>query len=132
MATDVTPVKPHTGSIQNYNTAVRASSGDSRSAYQQDLLGYIEYRSQKPIKAYETWSITGIDAVVKTIEESIRAGNDLKEFQQNVRDKVEEKYLYPQLVSMHLFQPNTPHIGVYITAKYIPYNRGCSSDKNRI
>ncbi|KAG1830949.1 hypothetical protein DFJ58DRAFT_736804 [Suillus subalutaceus] len=100
MGTDVTPVKPHTGSIQNYSAAGRASSGDSRAAYQQDLLGNIEYRSQKPINAYATWSITSIDTVVKTIEESIRAGNDLNEFQQNVWDKVEEKYLYPQLQSI--------------------------------
>lgn len=78
------------------------------------------------------WSITSIDAVVKTIEESIRAGNDFKEFQQNVQNKVEENYLYPQLVSMHLFKLDTPYVGGYTTAKYILYNQGCSSNKNRI
>ncbi|KAG0693251.1 hypothetical protein DFH29DRAFT_1084317 [Suillus ampliporus] len=74
-----------------------ASSGNSRAAYQQDLLGHIEYQSSKLIKAYDKWSVTGIDTVIHTIEASIRAGDDLSEFQQNVRDKVDEKHLYPQL-----------------------------------
>ncbi|KAG2340041.1 hypothetical protein BDR05DRAFT_950677 [Suillus weaverae] len=87
IATNVTP---------NYN-AVRASSGDSCTEYQQDLLGHIKYRSQKPINAYKTWLITNIDAVIQTITKDIRAGDDLKDFQQNIYDKVDKKYLYLQL-----------------------------------
>ncbi|KAG1720084.1 hypothetical protein EDB19DRAFT_1836220 [Suillus lakei] len=73
------------------------ASGDSRTTYQQDLLGHIEYRSTKPIKAYEKWFITGIDTVIKAIETTIKASHDLAEFQQRVEDNADEKYLYSSL-----------------------------------
>ncbi|KAG1728435.1 hypothetical protein EDB19DRAFT_1832744 [Suillus lakei] len=73
------------------------ASGDSRTTYQQDLLGHIEYRSIKPIKAYEKWFITGIDTVIKAIETTIKASHDLAEFQQRVEDNADEKYLYSSL-----------------------------------
>ncbi|KAG2335520.1 hypothetical protein BDR05DRAFT_1006731 [Suillus weaverae] len=71
--------------------------GDSRTTYQPDLLGHIEYQSAKPIKAYEKWSITSIDTVIKPIVTIIRASPDLAEFCQSVRDSADEKYLYSPL-----------------------------------
>ncbi|KAG2036491.1 hypothetical protein BDR03DRAFT_982941 [Suillus americanus] len=73
------------------------ASGDSRTTYQQDLLGHIEYRSTKPIKAYEKWSITSIDTIIKAIEVTIRASRDLAQFRQSVQDNADEKYLYSSL-----------------------------------
>ncbi|KAG2140711.1 hypothetical protein BD769DRAFT_116374 [Suillus cothurnatus] len=71
--------------------------GDSRTTYQQDLIGRIEYRSAKPIKAYEKWSIASVDTVIKSIETIIRASPDLAQFCQSVRDGSHETYLYPPL-----------------------------------
>ncbi|KAG2065797.1 hypothetical protein BDR04DRAFT_1107862 [Suillus decipiens] len=76
------------------------ASGDSRTTYQQDLLGHVEYRSTKPIKAYEKWSITSADTIIKTIEVTIRASRDLAQFRQSVQDKADEKYLYSSLQSI--------------------------------
>ncbi|KAG2132092.1 hypothetical protein DEU56DRAFT_889432 [Suillus clintonianus] len=70
---------------------------DFDTAYHLDLLGHIEYRSAKPIKAYEKWFITSIDTVIKPIETTIRASDDLAEFRQNVKDGVDEEYLYSPL-----------------------------------
>ncbi|OJA13989.1 hypothetical protein AZE42_04604, partial [Rhizopogon vesiculosus] len=96
MSSQYTPVKPHAGSIQNFNV-VRASSEDSRTTYAGDLVGRIEYRSAKPINSYQHWSIANIDTVVKTIETKIRQEDDLTRFLQNVRDKLNERELYEPL-----------------------------------
>ncbi|OAX34308.1 hypothetical protein K503DRAFT_869005 [Rhizopogon vinicolor AM-OR11-026] len=88
MSSQYTPVKPHAGSIQNFNV-VRASSGD--------LVGHIEYRSAKPINSYQHWSIASIDTIVNTIETKIRQEDDLARFLQNVRDELHEAELYEPL-----------------------------------
>ncbi|KAG1719222.1 hypothetical protein EDB19DRAFT_1861120 [Suillus lakei] len=89
-------MKPHAGSMQNFST-VMAPPGDSRTTYQQDLLGRIDYRSAKPIKAYEKWTVTSIDTVIKPIVTTIRASPDLAEFRQSLQDSTDEKYLYSPL-----------------------------------
>ena len=101
MSSQHTPVKPHAGSIQNFNV-VTTSSGDSRTTYMGDLVGHVENRSSKPINAYQEWSVAGIDTVVKKIETTIRGGDDLDQFKQNVRDRLHENFLYEPLVSMLL------------------------------
>ncbi|KAG1747621.1 hypothetical protein EDB19DRAFT_1825990 [Suillus lakei] len=89
-------MKPHAGSMQNFST-VTAPPGDSRTTYQQDLLGRIDYRSANPIKAYEKWTITSIDTVIKPIVTTIRASPDLAEFRQSLQDSTDEKHLYSPL-----------------------------------
>jgi hypothetical protein len=104
MSAKYTPVKPHAGSIQNFNV-VTTSSGDSRKTYSGDLVGHIEYRSSKPINAYQDWSMTGIPAhaVVNTIATTLRQDHsDLAQFQQHVEDGANEAELYMPLVSMSL------------------------------
>ncbi|KAG2038403.1 hypothetical protein BDR03DRAFT_954704 [Suillus americanus] len=76
------------------------SSGYFRITCERYLLDHIEYRSSKPIKAYEKWSnVNDIHTIIKTVETSIRASSDLAEFRQTVRDKSAEIYLYPPLIS---------------------------------
>jgi len=113
--------------------AVMTSLGDSPTTYQQDLIGRIEYRSAKPIKAYEKWSIASVDTVIKSIETIIRASPDLAQFCQSVRDGSHETYLYPPLVSTHFVRlaglRSNPQ---YFIASHISYDRGCSSRNDRI
>ncbi|KAG1721880.1 hypothetical protein EDB19DRAFT_2029478 [Suillus lakei] len=82
--------------MQNFST-VMAPPRDSRTTYQQDLLGRIDYRPAKPIKAYEKWTITSIDTVIKPIVTTIRASPDLAEFRQSLQDSTDEKHLYSPL-----------------------------------
>jgi hypothetical protein len=63
--------------------------------------------------------MTGIDTVIHTIETIIRQGNDLAEFQQNVRDRVDEEFLHPPLVSIHLVMLRYPLIARDLAAKHI-------------
>jgi hypothetical protein len=102
MSSQHTPVKPHAGSIQNFNVVTTSSGGDSRTTYIGDLVGHVENRSSKPINAYQEWSVAGIDTVVKKIETTIRGRNDLDQFKQHVRDRLHENFLYEPLVSMLL------------------------------
>jgi hypothetical protein len=124
MSSQYTPVKPHAGSIQNFNV-VTTSSGDSRTTYAGDLLGHIEYRSPKPINAYQEWSIAGIDTVVNTIATTIRSpqGHDLAQFQQHVRDGVNESELYQPLVSIHLVKLGITHAMSFRRKTYFARSR---------
>jgi hypothetical protein len=63
--------------------------------------------------------MTGIDTVIHTIETIIRQGNDLTEFQQNVRDRVDVGFLHPPLVSIHLATLRYPLIARDLAAKHI-------------
>jgi hypothetical protein len=86
------------------------------------------YRSSKPINAYREWSMTGIDTATHTVETIIRQGNDLAEFQQNVRDRVDEGFLHPPLVSIHLVTLRYPRMARDLAAKHIRVIEGAVAE----